>query len=178
MVIAQEGGKLVMRFSHTAELVGDMEHWQHDTFVVRWRERWLNADAFVNFALTPDGAIREAADGGDFAADRLQFRLPRPAAGAGREEREAGDVALSWLAIALVVIGVWLAIKVVGFVLKLALWGLVLFGVYWLRRTWAAAAVLGSVGRYMRHAGGVARGPRPLEVVAAEPAGDVDAPRR
>ena len=48
-----------MRFSKTAELVGDMEHWQHDTFVVRWHERWLNADAFVNFALTPDGKIRE-----------------------------------------------------------------------------------------------------------------------
>ena len=39
---------------------------------------------------------------------------------------------MSWLAIALLVIGVWLAIKVVGFVLKLALWGLVLFGLYWL----------------------------------------------
>lgn len=60
IAIAQEGGKLVMRFSHTRELVGDLEHWQHDTFVVRWRERWLNADAFVNFALRPDGAIREA----------------------------------------------------------------------------------------------------------------------
>lgn len=60
ITIKQEGGKLVMRFSHTAELVGELEHWQHDVFIVRWRERWLNADAFVSFALTPDGAIREA----------------------------------------------------------------------------------------------------------------------
>jgi len=60
IAIKQESGKLVMRFSHTAELVGDLEHWQHDVFIVRWRERWLNADAFVSFALTPDGAIREA----------------------------------------------------------------------------------------------------------------------
>lgn len=60
IAIKQEGGKLVMRFSHTADLVGDLEHWQHDVFIVRWRERWLNADAFVSFALTPDGAIREA----------------------------------------------------------------------------------------------------------------------
>ena len=64
VVIAQEGGaprggKLVMRFSRSKALVGELSHWQHDTFVVRWNERWLNADAFVNFALTPDGAIRE-----------------------------------------------------------------------------------------------------------------------
>ena len=56
---APRGGKLVMRFSRTAALVGELSHWQHDTFVVRWNERWLNADAFVTFALTPDGAIRE-----------------------------------------------------------------------------------------------------------------------
>ncbi|MGH8076878.1 MAG: serine hydrolase [Lysobacter sp.] len=55
----QQDGKLVMRFSRTPSLVGELSHWQHDTFVVRWNERWLNADAFVNFALTPDGAVRE-----------------------------------------------------------------------------------------------------------------------
>ena len=55
--IAMEQGKPVMRFSHTAELVGDLEHWQHDTFIVRWRQRWLNADAFVDFDLDEDGKI-------------------------------------------------------------------------------------------------------------------------
>ena len=49
-----------MRFTRTEELLGDLEPWQHDTFVVRWRQRWLNADAFVSFALDPDGKIREA----------------------------------------------------------------------------------------------------------------------
>jgi hypothetical protein len=39
---------------------------------------------------------------------------------------------MSWLAIALIVIGIWLAIKVVGAVLKLAFWGVALAGVYWL----------------------------------------------
>jgi CubicO group peptidase (beta-lactamase class C family) len=56
--ITNEGGKLVMRFSHTRELVGDLEHWQHDSFIVRWRERWLNADAFVDFDLDHDGKVR------------------------------------------------------------------------------------------------------------------------
>ncbi|MEO8361848.1 MAG: serine hydrolase, partial [Vicinamibacteria bacterium] len=57
IAITMEGGKLVMRFSKTPSLVGDMEHWQHDTFVVKWRERELRADAFVTFALNPDGSI-------------------------------------------------------------------------------------------------------------------------
>ena len=60
ITIAAEGDKLVMRFSHTPSLVGDLEHWQHDTFVVRWRDRELRADAFVTFALNPDGSIDQA----------------------------------------------------------------------------------------------------------------------
>ena len=60
VTLAIEGGKPVLRFSHTPELVGDLSPWQHDTFVVRWRDRALNADAFLSFALTPDGKVREA----------------------------------------------------------------------------------------------------------------------
>ena len=59
VTLTQEGGKLVMRFTRTRSLVGTLEHWQHDTFIVRWHEGWLNADAFVTFALTPDAAVRE-----------------------------------------------------------------------------------------------------------------------
>ena len=60
IVVEQKGGKLVMRFSRTPQLVGELTHWQHDTFIVRWNERWLNADAFVTFALDADGGVREA----------------------------------------------------------------------------------------------------------------------
>jgi hypothetical protein len=60
IAIALEQGTLVMRFSHTPSLVGDLEHWQHDTFVARWRDRELRADAFVTFALNPDGSIDQA----------------------------------------------------------------------------------------------------------------------
>jgi hypothetical protein len=60
ITITLEAEKLVMRFSHTPLLVGDMEHWQHDTFAVRWRDRELRADAFVTFALNPDGSIDQA----------------------------------------------------------------------------------------------------------------------
>jgi CubicO group peptidase (beta-lactamase class C family) len=60
VVVSMETGKPVIRFSHTPELVGDLSHWQQDTFLVRWRQRELNADAFLTFALDPDGKVREA----------------------------------------------------------------------------------------------------------------------
>jgi CubicO group peptidase (beta-lactamase class C family) len=55
-----ESGKLVMSFTKTPGMVGDMEHWSRETFVVRWRDRALRADAYVTFMLDPDGAIVEA----------------------------------------------------------------------------------------------------------------------
>lgn len=55
--IEEADGRLTLRFSRTDRLPGDLEHWQHDTFIVRWRDRSHNADAFVTFALTPDGAV-------------------------------------------------------------------------------------------------------------------------
>lgn len=58
--IAHENGKLAMRFTQTPSLVGDLEHWQHDTFIVRWRDRELRADAYVTFALDPDGNVEQA----------------------------------------------------------------------------------------------------------------------
>ena len=55
--IRQEGAQHVLRFSRTPDLSGVLEHWQHDTFIVRWKERNFNADAYVSFALNPDGSI-------------------------------------------------------------------------------------------------------------------------
>jgi CubicO group peptidase (beta-lactamase class C family) len=60
IVVEQQGDKLVMRFSHSPQLVGDVEHFQHDTFIVRWRDRELRADAYLTFALNPDGTIDQA----------------------------------------------------------------------------------------------------------------------
>ena len=59
IAIVEQGGRLRMQFSRTRLLAGTLEHWQHDTFIVRWDDRTLNADAFVAFALDPDGKVRE-----------------------------------------------------------------------------------------------------------------------
>ena len=59
MTVDKVGDKLIMRFSHTPALVGELEHWHYDTFVVRWRDRSLNADAFVTFVLNYKGEIEQ-----------------------------------------------------------------------------------------------------------------------
>jgi hypothetical protein len=82
VTIALEGGTLVMRFGHTPALVGELEHWQHDTFIARWRDRELRADAYVIFALDADGSIdqikmRAISPATDFSYD-FQDLLFRP----------------------------------------------------------------------------------------------------
>ena len=59
MQISVDGRQLRLQFARTAQLRGRLEHWQHDTFIVRWDDRSLNADAFVNFSLDPDGKVRD-----------------------------------------------------------------------------------------------------------------------
>jgi len=54
--ITEENGHLVLRFSHSPALTGDLDHWQYDTFVAHWRAKHVE-DAFVTFALTPQGTV-------------------------------------------------------------------------------------------------------------------------
>ena len=55
--IKHAGGKQILSFARTPDLTGELQHFQHDTFIVRWKERNFNADAYVTFALNPDGSI-------------------------------------------------------------------------------------------------------------------------
>lgn len=55
-IIRMDGGKLVLSFSHTPAMVAELEHWQYDTFVARWRDRTV-PDAFVTFTLNREGAV-------------------------------------------------------------------------------------------------------------------------
>ena len=57
MTITAAAGAMTIRFDHTPLLSGTLEHWQHDTFVAKWTDRELRADAFVTFTLTPQGKI-------------------------------------------------------------------------------------------------------------------------
>lgn len=57
MTIKRSGSKLVMSFARTPDLTGEMEHFQYDTFIVRWKERNFNADSYATFSLDHDGSI-------------------------------------------------------------------------------------------------------------------------
>lgn len=57
VTVTLEGSGLVMRFTHTPGMVGDLVAWGGETFVVRWRDRTLRADAYVNYQLAAGGAV-------------------------------------------------------------------------------------------------------------------------
>ncbi len=56
VTIRMESGHLMLSFDHTPNMIGDLEHWQYDTFRTHWRVHTI-ADAFVTFCLKPDGSI-------------------------------------------------------------------------------------------------------------------------
>ena len=81
--ITMENGKLVLRFLPAKAFIGDLEHWQYDTFVAHWRTPGL-PDAYVTLALTPQGTIESVKMAAvsplaDFSFD-YQDLLFRPAA--------------------------------------------------------------------------------------------------
>jgi CubicO group peptidase (beta-lactamase class C family) len=59
ITIRMDKGSLVITFDHTPTMIGDLLHWQHDTFKAHWRLRTIE-DAFITFSLNPDGSIDTA----------------------------------------------------------------------------------------------------------------------
>jgi CubicO group peptidase (beta-lactamase class C family) len=59
ITVRMENGGLVISFDHTPGMVGDLQHWQYETFKAHWRVRTIE-DAFVTFSLNPDGSIDSA----------------------------------------------------------------------------------------------------------------------
>jgi hypothetical protein len=56
VTIERTSDALSMRFEHTPALAGPLEHVRFDTFRTRWPDRSVE-DAYVTFALKPDGSI-------------------------------------------------------------------------------------------------------------------------
>jgi CubicO group peptidase (beta-lactamase class C family) len=59
--ISEEQERLVLAMTRTPGMLADLEHFQHDTFVARWRRAYMSdtepADAYVSFSLAPDAKI-------------------------------------------------------------------------------------------------------------------------
>jgi len=90
ITIRTENGGLVISFDHTPGMVGDLQHWQYDTFKAHWRVRTIE-DAFITFALNPDGSIDSARMAAvsplaDFSFD-YQDLLLKPAATPAPEKK-------------------------------------------------------------------------------------------
>ena len=49
--VTLEGARLLLRFTHTPALTGELEPFDGQTFIVHWNDRSLRADAFVKFTL-------------------------------------------------------------------------------------------------------------------------------
>jgi CubicO group peptidase (beta-lactamase class C family) len=52
-----DDGNLHFRSDRNEPLQGPLEHFQHDTFIARWTDRQLMADAYVSFSLSPEGGV-------------------------------------------------------------------------------------------------------------------------
>jgi hypothetical protein len=96
IAIEEQQGRLGIRFTRTPSLTGTLEYWQHDTFIARWSDRELRADAYITFALNPDGTIDQAkmravSPATDFSFDFHDLLLkPKPAARPRVRRKEEG----------------------------------------------------------------------------------------
>jgi CubicO group peptidase (beta-lactamase class C family) len=63
-----DDGNLFLQSGRSAPLSGPLEHFQYDTFIARWTDRQLNADAYVSFTLSPEGEV-----------DRIRMKAVSPA---------------------------------------------------------------------------------------------------
>jgi hypothetical protein len=81
-MVERSNNGLLMRFSRTEQMVGPLEHFQYDTFIARWRDRSLFADAYVTFSLGADGTVestkmRAVSPATDFSFDFHHLDLRR-----------------------------------------------------------------------------------------------------
>lgn len=61
ITVAEENGKLVMRFLPSPNFVADLEHWHYDTFVIKWRPSvaYNFPRGFVTFTIDKNGKTED-----------------------------------------------------------------------------------------------------------------------
>lgn len=60
ITIEMRGEQLFLQMVPTPSLGGYLEHYQFNTFIARWSDPEMRADAFITFSLNPDGTIEQA----------------------------------------------------------------------------------------------------------------------
>ena len=82
MAISEQDDTLRIDFTHTDMLKGSLEHYNGNTFIVRWDEPLLEADAFIDFDVNRNNEIKTAtmeavADFTDFSFDFHNLKLEK-----------------------------------------------------------------------------------------------------
>ena len=82
VVISEKGDALHINFTHTDMLKGSLEHYNGNTFIVRWDEPLLEADAFIEFDVSRSNQVEAAtmeavADFTDFSFDFHNLKLDK-----------------------------------------------------------------------------------------------------
>jgi CubicO group peptidase (beta-lactamase class C family) len=77
--VTEENGKLVLRLLPASHFVGDLEHWQYDTFRVKWRDSvsYPFPRGWVTFTLNAQGKVDEMkidVPNPDFDFKELEFK--------------------------------------------------------------------------------------------------------
>jgi len=60
VIVEQLDGKLRIDFTHTKRLKGTLEHYTGNTFIVKWDEKLLEADAFIRFEMSSQNRVNSA----------------------------------------------------------------------------------------------------------------------
>ncbi|WP_024610494.1 serine hydrolase [Pseudoalteromonas sp. TB64] len=60
VIIEQLDSKLHIDFTHTKRLKGTLEHYTGNTFIVKWDEKLLEADAFIRFEMSSKNRVNSA----------------------------------------------------------------------------------------------------------------------
>lgn len=82
VVISEKDDSLRIDFTHTDMLKGSLEHYNGNTFIVRWDEPSLEADAFIEFDVSRSNQVEAAtmeavADFTDFSFDFHNLKLDK-----------------------------------------------------------------------------------------------------
>ena len=82
VVISEQNDSLRIDFTHTEMLKGSLEHYNGNTFIVRWDEPLLEADAFIEFDVSRSNQVEAAtmeavADFTDFSFDFHNLKLDK-----------------------------------------------------------------------------------------------------
>ncbi len=88
--ISLEDGRLHFRSDRNEPLQGPLEHFQYDTFIARWSDRRLHADAYVRFMLGLEGDVerirmKAVSPATDFSYDFHDLDLEKVGAEAARD---------------------------------------------------------------------------------------------